>query len=193
MKKLVQIICIVLLTLLFSGPVLAETTQGRILEVEPVELQAFQDEAWENQILTIRLLSGPERGDTIQISHTLTGHPYTVVIIGGVQGIKAIFSLVGMGFVIVKMILSLVFKGYNPIIVTVGLSTVLTMLFVLFIAGRSKKAIAAICGTVGGLIALDATLTLASVYLRLWRKSKQLILLPTLKPSLPGGFLSGEI
>lgn len=196
MKKLVQITCIVLLTLLFSGPVLAETIQGQILEVKPAELQAFEEEVWENQIVTIRLLSGPERGDTIQILHTLTGHPYfdlrvqpgdrviletdhsgdeaeyfltdfsrrnplmiitilfilAVVVIGGVQGIKAILSLVGMGFVIIKMILPLVFKGYNPIIVTVGLSSILTMLFVFFIAGRSKKALAAICGTVGGLI-----------------------------------------
>ncbi len=76
----------------------------------------------------------------------------SVVLIGGRQGVKAVISLVGMGVVIVTMILPLVLRGYNPIVVTVGLSSVLTGLFILFVAGYSKKTAAAVCGTVGGLV-----------------------------------------
>lgn len=76
-----------------------------------------------------------------------------VVLIGGFQGLKAIFSLLMMGAVIVFMILPLILKGFNPIIVTVGLCSALTGLFILLIAGYSKKTLAAVSGTVGGLIA----------------------------------------
>jgi uncharacterized membrane protein len=76
----------------------------------------------------------------------------SVALIGGRQGIKALVSLLVVGIVIATMILPLVLKGFNPIIVTVGMSSILTMLFILFIGGYSKKTMAAISGTVGGLI-----------------------------------------
>ncbi len=44
-----------------------------------------------------------------------------------------------MGVVIVFMILPLILKGYNAILVTVGLSSALTGLFILLLSGRSKK------------------------------------------------------
>ncbi len=76
----------------------------------------------------------------------------SVVVIGGRQGVKAVISLAGMGLVIITMIMPLVLKGYNPILVTVGLASALTILFILFVAGYSKKTLAAVCGTVGGLV-----------------------------------------
>lgn len=75
-----------------------------------------------------------------------------IAFIGGKQGLKAILSLLVMGVVIVFMILPLILKGYNAILVTVGLSSALTGLFILLLSGRSKKTLAAAAGTVGGLI-----------------------------------------
>lgn len=76
----------------------------------------------------------------------------SVLIIGGWKGAKALFSLVGMGVVITTLILPLILKGYNPILVTVGFSSLITGLLVFFIGGYSQKTIAAILGTVGGLL-----------------------------------------
>jgi len=76
----------------------------------------------------------------------------SVLIIGGLKGAKALISLVGMGLAIATLILPLILKGYNPILVTVGISSLLTGLFVFFIGGYGQKTIAAILGTVGGLV-----------------------------------------
>lgn len=197
MKKFLTIILILTLLLSLGGTVLANTYQGRILRVEQLPSQPWEEAGWENQLVTVRILSGPNQGQTIQIFHTLTGHPYfdlrvkegdrvvlevdqtigelsyaladfsritpllvitvlfilAVVVIGGMQGVKAIISLVGMGVIIVKMILPLVLKGHNPIVITVGLGSLLTGLFILFVTGWTKKTLAAVCGTVGGLVA----------------------------------------
>lgn len=191
-----QILATLLLVLVLGGSCFAVTYQGQVLQVDVTEPQPYGDETWETQILAIRLLSGPHENQTIQILHTLTGHPYydlvvkegdrvtleadlsgaepeyyltdfsrktplilitalfalSVIVIGGRQGFKAVISLVGMGLVIVTMILPLVLRGYNPILVTVGLSSGLTGLFILFVAGYSRKTAAAVCGTVGGLV-----------------------------------------
>ncbi len=210
LKRAVQTTCVLVLisvlflALLLSGSVLASAPpqddsviyRGRILDVAPIEPQPYDEDSWENQIITMHLLSGPHQGETIQILHTLTGHPYydlvvkegdrvvleadfsgtepeyflsdfsrktplavitilfilSIVFIGGRQGVKAVISLVGMGIVILTMILPLVLRGHNPIVVTVGLSSVLTGLFILLVAGYSKKTAAAVCGTVGGLV-----------------------------------------
>ncbi len=76
----------------------------------------------------------------------------SIALIGGRQGLKAILSLLVMGLVIVFMILPLILRGYNPILVTVGLASALTGLFILLLSGYSKKTLAAAAGTVGGLI-----------------------------------------
>ncbi|MGB4430822.1 MAG: YibE/F family protein [Firmicutes bacterium] len=203
MKKPAGIMIVLLLMLVFAAAGSAQeaetysTYEGRVLTVEILEPQPFAEEGWENQLVTVKLLSGPDKGREVQILHTLTGHPYfdlrvregqrvilqadesgpaidyfladlartrpllaitalfilLVMLIGGRQGVKAILSLVGMGVVIVTMILPLILRGFNPIVVTVGLCSLLTGLFILFVTGPTKKTAAAIAGTVGGLLA----------------------------------------
>ena len=77
----------------------------------------------------------------------------SVLVFGGTKGVKAVISLVVMGLVILYLILPLILRGLNPIVVTVGLSSVMTGLFLLFIGGFNRKTTAAIFGTVGGLLA----------------------------------------
>lgn len=203
MSRWMKFTIVLLLLLICGGSLFAATTQenaryrGKVLEVGRTQLDEPYQANWVAQLVKIRLLSGPDKNETITLINSLTGHPYfdvivkkgdqvvltvdysdeiaeyfisdyyrgtslglvtllfilLVVIIGGRQGIKAILSLAGMGLVIITMILPLVLKGYNPILVTVGLSSVLTVLFIVFVTGRSKKTLAAICGTIGGLTA----------------------------------------
>lgn len=203
MKKRLSAPLMLLLLLLLAASASAQGTegytsyQGRVLSVQVLEPEPFEEEGWENQLVTVEILSGPHKGQTVQIVHTLTGHPYydlqvhpgnrvilqadesgggveyylsdfsrtrplfaitalfilVVVAIGGAQGVKAVLSLVGMGIVILTMILPLILRGYNPIMVTVGLCSLLTGLFILFVTGPTKKTAAAVAGTVGGLVA----------------------------------------
>ena len=76
-----------------------------------------------------------------------------VLLFGGIKGLKAVISLVVMGLVILYLILPLILRGFNPIVVTVGLSSVMTGFFLFFIGGFNRKTTAAILGTVGGLLA----------------------------------------
>ncbi len=198
MAKSMQVLFLVTLFFVFilGGSCFAETYQGQVLAVDMAEPGPYAEAEWETQVVTVRLMSGPHTNETIQILHTLTGHPYfdlvvktgdrvtleadltgaspeyyladfsrrtpliiittlfavSVIVIGGRQGVKAVVSLMGMGVVVVTMILPLVLRGYNSILVTVGLSSGLTGLFILFVAGYSRKTAAAVCGTIGGLV-----------------------------------------
>lgn len=203
MKRTLALLAALLLTLALAAAAQAQaepefsTYEGRVLRVQALDPQPYHEEGWEEQLVTVELLSGPYKGQTVEILHTLTGHPYfdlrvregqrvilqadetgpqpqffladlsrtrplavitalfilAVIAVGGRQGVKAIISLVGMGLIILTMILPLILKGFNPIVVTVGLSSVLTGLLILFITGPTRKTAAAIMGTVGGLLA----------------------------------------
>ncbi|MGI6623996.1 MAG: YibE/F family protein [Limnochordia bacterium] len=205
MPRKLQILAALLLVLVLSSTVLAASYRGRVLSVNTAGPQPYEQEGWESYLVTVQLLSGPHKGQSVQILHTLTGHPYhdlavkkgdrvvleadfsgntaqyfladfsrrnpmiviavlfalSVIVIGGRQGVKAIISLMGMVLVIVFMILPLVMRGHNPILITVGLSSLLTLLFILFVTGYSKKTAAAVAGTVGGLVSAGVLAYLA--------------------------------
>ena len=82
MKKPAGIMIVLLLMLVFAAAGSAQeaetysTYEGRVLTVEALEPQPFAEEGWENQLVTVKLLSGPDKGREVQILHTLTGHPY---------------------------------------------------------------------------------------------------------------------
>jgi uncharacterized membrane protein len=168
-----------------------------VLEVVNQPVLDEEEGLWVTQLVTVELTSGSDKGETVTLLNTLTGHPYfdlrvrkgdrvilevdkesdaipryylveysrgtplwiltvlfglSIIVIGGKQGIKAVISLLVMGFVIVFMILPLILKGLNPVLVTVGLSSLLTALFIILLSGFSRKTLAAATGTVGGLI-----------------------------------------
>ncbi len=76
----------------------------------------------------------------------------TLIVIGGIKGLKALLSIMMMGLVIFYVLLPLVLNGYNPIVVTVSICSFLTVLLLLFIGGVNRKTLAAMGGTVGGLV-----------------------------------------
>jgi len=75
-----------------------------------------------------------------------------LALIGGIKGLKSILALLLTGFAVVKVLLPLVLRGYNPILVAVGVGAAVTAVTLLIISGVSKKTLSAIIGTTGGII-----------------------------------------
>lgn len=75
-----------------------------------------------------------------------------LVILSGWQGAKAVLSLIFTGIMIVFFMIPMLFRGYNPIpltIITVAITTIVTLLLV---DKPNKKTLSAIFGTIIGVI-----------------------------------------
>ena len=79
----------------------------------------------------------------------------TLIIIGGLQGLKAVISLSVSVVMIFKILIPMTLKGINPIILSLIISAAIAIITLLLISGFKKKTLAAILGTVGG-VALSA-------------------------------------
>jgi uncharacterized membrane protein len=75
-----------------------------------------------------------------------------LIIIGGKKGFKSIMSLIISGIAIYFIMLPMFFQGYDPIITTIIISTVVSILSLIIISGRNTKTLAAIIGTTGGVM-----------------------------------------
>jgi len=73
-------------------------------------------------------------------------------IIGGKNGIKSIISLIFTGVIIAFVLLPLILKGYNPIIVSTIICIITTIVTLILIVGKNRKAGSAILGTAFGLV-----------------------------------------
>jgi uncharacterized membrane protein len=84
-----------------------------------------------------------------------------VIIIGGMKGVKSIASLAVSVIFIIAVLIPMCLQGYNPIWVAILISAINAILTFLLIGGISKKSLAGILGTIGGLI-ITAILSVAS-------------------------------
>lgn len=75
-----------------------------------------------------------------------------LLLIGWKKGLKALGTLLLTLGMIIGLLLPGILRGYNPVILTVVLSIVVTIINTLIIGGRSRKSLASICGTIGGLV-----------------------------------------
>jgi len=78
---------------------------------------------------------------------------FLLIAIGQKQGLKAVFTLALMLLIIGKFMLPLLFKGYNPVGLALLTGIAVTTITILTIGGLTKKSVAAILGTSGGLVA----------------------------------------
>jgi Predicted multitransmembrane protein len=62
-----------------------------------------------------------------------------VLLIGGKKGVMALFSLVVSFFVIIKVLVPLVFAGYDPLLVGVGISFLILFALIYLTEGWNKK------------------------------------------------------
>ncbi len=87
-----------------------------------------------------------------------------IIIFGGKQGVRSILSLAGSFVVIVYLLLPLLTKGYSPILVSVGLATVILFIAIYFTHGFNRESTVAFSGTIIAVM-LTALLAIFSVYI----------------------------
>lgn len=73
-----------------------------------------------------------------------------VCLIGGLKGVKAILSLAFAGICILYLLFPLIYRGWNPIPVTIGICVLATVFTLIMIGDFTKKTLAAVIGTTGG-------------------------------------------
>jgi uncharacterized membrane protein len=91
----------------------------------------------------------------------------TLVIIGGVKGIKSLISLVFTAFAIIKIMFPLILRGYSPIWVSVCISVVIALVTFIIVSGWNKKTLCAAIGTSSGVLFAGAITIIVGVKARL--------------------------
>lgn len=86
------------------------------------------------------------------IMYMLIAFVVVLLVVGKFQGVKTIFTLGVTFFFIVMVELPLLIKGYNAVWVTVVVAIFITIITVTVISGLSKKSLAAILGTIFGVV-----------------------------------------
>lgn len=76
----------------------------------------------------------------------------SILLIGARQGIKTILSLAVTGWAVVKLLLPAILAGKDPLTVTVLVCTGITIITHMLITGFTRKSLAAISGTVTGIV-----------------------------------------
>ena len=77
-------------------------------------------------------------------------------LIGGRKGIQALIALGLTGLAVVKILLPMILAGKNPILVSLLVCIAVIILTLLIISGVTKKTLAAVLGTSGGLLVAGA-------------------------------------
>jgi len=75
-----------------------------------------------------------------------------LVIVGGLKGFKTVITLTITGIAVVKILLPLLLKGYSPILLSIGVCALISLITLLIVSGFNKKTWAAIAGTTGGVL-----------------------------------------
>ena len=76
----------------------------------------------------------------------------TVVIVGGVKGIKSLIGLIFTIAAIFYLLIPGIMNGKDPLMLTILVSTLVIIVTLIIIAGFNRKSYAAMIGTVGGII-----------------------------------------
>ncbi len=76
----------------------------------------------------------------------------TILWVGRWQGVKTVVTL-GLTLATIGLVhIPLLVKGYSPILITIVVAAIITVFTLFFITGVSSKSVAAIIGTMGGVI-----------------------------------------
>ncbi|MER2063384.1 MAG: YibE/F family protein [Alkalibacterium sp.] len=75
-----------------------------------------------------------------------------VVLLGGKKGVKTILTLGLTLFLLLNVLMPALLAGYSPILVTIGISIIITVVTILFVGGNNIKSYSAIIGVLGGVL-----------------------------------------
>lgn len=255
-KVLVSILTL-LLFLLTSAPVMASPNIGdekvpkekyekaqviKVHNVESDQVEGMEGQVFQEQVITVKMLSGSYKGQTLEAYNTLSGSkgwdldvkpgdkvilyitehqgeiaeiylsdmaraPYltylitlfiiSLIIVGGIKGIK---SLVALGLTIIaiyKILLPALLKGSSPLIITIIILIAVTLVTMIVIAGFSKKSISATLGTIGGVVVAGILALIVGDLAHLTgyasEESRMLLYVEGLNINMQGILLSGII
>ena len=87
-----------------------------------------------------------------------------LVLIGKGKGFKSVITISLTVFSIIKIFLPLILKGHNPLMLTILISSVITVMTILIVSGFHKKSFAAILGTIFGVIIAGIISVIASKF-----------------------------
>lgn len=90
-----------------------------------------------------------------------------LVLVGGWKGVKSVVSLGITVFLVLYVMIPLLLKGTNPILLSIVVCAVSTIVTMIIIAGWNRKSISAVFGTVGGISVGGAIAYLYGVLARL--------------------------
>lgn len=76
-----------------------------------------------------------------------------LITIGKMKGLKSVITLTLTLFLVLKVLIPGILRGYNPIILGILISLIVTITTLFIISGVNAKSIGAIIGVLGGLIA----------------------------------------
>ncbi|MBM7615789.1 YibE/F family protein [Alkaliphilus hydrothermalis] len=76
-----------------------------------------------------------------------------LIIIGKKSGFKTLITLALTGFFIMKVLLPGILKGYDPVLLTIVVSSLITLITIFIIGGINIKGFSAIAGVLGGILA----------------------------------------
>lgn len=92
----------------------------------------------------------PDRGH--HLKWLVVGFLAVLLLVGGFTGVKTIFTLGVTGVAIVWVLVPSLLKGYDPIYVTILVSSAITIVTLGIVGGFNRKTLTAIIGTTGGVI-----------------------------------------
>jgi uncharacterized membrane protein len=84
-----------------------------------------------------------------------------VLVVGGLRGARSLVALAFTLAVVVKVVVPLLLRGFDPILLAVGAGSVVTVITLLLTEGRTRVTVAATLGTFG---ALGLTAVLAAIF-----------------------------
>ncbi|UCZ51533.1 YibE/F family protein [Bacillus shivajii] len=118
----------------------------------------------DGEIIKSEVMSHTRDSSTIALVVVLVG---LLLIFGRKQGIKSILTLGFTLFLIFKFMIPLLFAGYSPVYLAITTGSIVTIVTFIIISGLSKKTVAAILGTIGGLASAAFISILFSQLMRL--------------------------
>jgi uncharacterized membrane protein len=74
-----------------------------------------------------------------------------LLIFGGVKGFYSALSLLFTGIMIIFVMIPLIFRGYDPIVTAISITSIITLVSFILIGGFERKTVAAIAGTIIGI------------------------------------------
>lgn len=136
--------------------------KGEIVEIENVlsENIAYRIEVEEGDLVILAIEKGDNYREIYISDYSRNGTTKVLIIIfllllvlvGKKKGVKSVITISLTMFLIFKVLLPGILKGWDPLLLSIIVSSIITVLTIIIVSGFHKKTYAAIIGTITGVI-----------------------------------------